>query len=71
MSVETRWKTRIVMIGGLLGTFIGLGAAYLLIQRAEREGGEITVSTSDGLKISLVVLGLLSRLNQIGEVKTE
>jgi hypothetical protein len=54
-----------LILGGVLGAFTGLSAAYLLVQRADREGSEPKVGTGEGIKLGLLVLGLL---RQVGEL---
>lgn len=65
-KVET-WKTKTLMIGTLLGAIIGLGGAYLLIQNAEKQGEKISVSPSEGLKLGLLLIGLLRQIAQLKE----
>jgi len=65
-KVET-WKKKTLIIGTLLGAIIGLGGAYLLIQNAEKQGEKITVSHSEGLKLGLLLIGLLRQIAQLKE----
>jgi len=66
-QVESGWKTRTLLIGTLVGALIGAGAAYLLVQNAARDEGQVKVSAGDGIKLGLLVLGLLRQVAQIGE----
>lgn len=52
------WQPAALVIGGVIGAAVGVAAAYLLIQRS---GGENPpkVSLSEGVKIGVLVLGLL------------
>ena len=61
------WKTKTLAIGAVLGALVGISAAYLLVQKAERENGKVNVPTGDGLKIGLTVLGLLRQVAQLGD----
>jgi putative aminopeptidase FrvX len=45
----------------------GVSAAYLLIQRAEKENGNLQIGTGEGIKLGLLVLGLLRQVAQLGE----
>jgi hypothetical protein len=65
MNEDSNWRVRTLIIGGLLGAFTGLGAAYLLVQKADREDQEPKVSTGEGIRLGLLVLGLL---RQVGEL---
>jgi hypothetical protein len=53
------WKTKTIAVGLGVGLIIGLAGAYIVIQRAEREGNLPMVTTGDGVKIGLGVLGVL------------
>ena len=61
------WKSKVLIVGGVLGLLTGLGAAYLLIQRAEREETEPKLSAGEGVKLGLLVFGLLRQVAQLGE----
>ncbi|MBE9478710.1 MAG: hypothetical protein IMY80_02000 [Chloroflexi bacterium] len=66
MTEDSNWKARTIIVGVLAGALTGLGAALVLIQRAEQEGEEVQMGTSDGLKVGIGVLGLLRQIGQIG-----
>jgi len=66
MTEDSNWKTRTLIVGVLAGALTGLGVAFVLIQRAEQEGGAVQLGTSDGLKLGMGVLGLLRQVGQIG-----
>ncbi len=66
MTEDSNWKTRTLIVGVLAGALTGLGVAFVLIQRAEQEGGVVQLGTSDGLKLGMGVLGLLRQVGQIG-----
>ena len=61
------WKTQALVVGALIGALVGVGGAYLLIQNAEKHGDRVDVSSSEGIKISLLVMGLLRQIDQLGE----
>lgn len=54
--------TRMVLIGGLIGAVTGMGLAYLLAQRAERQGGEVKLGAGESLRLGLLVLGMLRQV---------
>ncbi len=43
------WKNKTLLIGAIAGIAFGLAAAYVIIQRAERENTLPTVSPGDGV----------------------
>ena len=53
------WKPKVLIIGAALGALVGVGAAYLFAQQAEREGAKPSMSTGEGIRLGLLVLGLL------------
>ncbi len=67
MKTSQDWKTKTLLIGAAIGVLAGLGAAYLLVQRAEREGRQPELSAGEGIKLGLLVLGLLRQVAQLGE----
>jgi hypothetical protein len=60
-------QNRILLFGALIGATTGLVAAMLLQRRAEQTGTEITLSTGDGMKLGLMVMGLLRAVASLGE----
>ncbi len=67
MEDGTNSRNKILVLGGVIGGFIGVGAAYLLVQRAEREGTEIELSTGEGIRLGLLVLGMLRQVSRFGD----
>lgn len=67
--VESNWKAKALFVGALVGALVGLGSAYLLVQRAESQDGEMRMGTGEGIKLGLLVLGLLRQVSQLGEGK--
>jgi hypothetical protein len=64
-SEKTRkWKT--LTIGAVIGALAGIAAAYLLVKRAENEGGTPKLSAGEGVKLGALVLGLLRQVSQLG-----
>ena len=67
VTAESSWKIRTMIIGSVVGALVGAGAAYLLVQRTERESGSLRIGTGEGIKLGLLVLGLLRQVAQLGE----
>jgi hypothetical protein len=66
MKQDQSWKGRVILAGGLFGALFGLGMAYLLTQRAERQGGELKLGTGEGIRLGLLLLGLLKQVSELG-----
>lgn len=54
-------------VGSVLGALVGLAAAYLLWNNAEKSGGDIDISAGEGISLSLLVMGLLRQVAKLGE----
>lgn len=59
---ERHSNIRLLMIGGLVGGIIGVGIASLLSKRAERSGGRLDLSTGEGIRLGLLLLGMLRQV---------
>ncbi len=56
-----------LIIGAVVGALTGVGAAYLLLQRANRNADEVSVTTGEGLRLGLLILGLLRSIAALGD----
>lgn len=61
------WKVRVLLLGGLAGALTGLAAAYLLVRRAEDRGVEPRLQAGEGIRLGLLVLGLLRQVAALTE----
>ncbi len=67
IEVSTAWKNRTIVSGVLVGAAAGLIGAYLLTRRAEREERETPVTASEGIKLGLLIFGLLRTIASLGD----
>ncbi len=65
--MENKGKT--LFLGALIGAFTGLIAAMLLTRRAERDETSTAITTGDGMKIGVLVFGLLRAIASLGDDK--
>lgn len=65
--LDTSWKTKTLFIGAALGALTGLGAAYLLTRRAEQRGEQLAITSGQGLKIGMLLAGLLQQILRLGD----
>jgi hypothetical protein len=69
LSTETaQWRNKTLAAGVIIGALVGLGAAYLLVQKADREKGKLEVGTGGGIKLGLIVLSFLRQISQLGKL---
>jgi len=66
-STNGNWKMRILLLGGLAGAVTGLAAAYLLVRRAEERGVEPHLEAGEGIRLGLLLLGLLRQVSALTE----
>jgi gas vesicle protein len=62
-------KTRTILAGALIGAVTGLVAALLLTRRAERDERSTAITTGEGLKLGVLVFGLLRAIASLGDEK--
>ena len=62
-------KGRILITGALIGAFAGLIAALLLNRRAEKNESETALTAGEGLKLGMLVVGLLRAIASLGDEK--
>jgi len=63
MSVENQ-NVKILALGTLIGALVGLGAAYLLVQRLEEEGN-LQLSPKEGVKLGISVFSFFRQITQL------
>jgi hypothetical protein len=63
------WKPKVLMIGAVLGALVGAAAAYIYIQNTEEEAGPPHVSAGQGVRLGVLVFGLLRSIASLGEGK--
>ena len=54
--------SRILIVGAVIGALVGVGAAYLIANRVEETGQPVKVTTGEGIKLGLLVLGMLRQI---------
>jgi len=60
-------KSKTLLMGALIGAFTGLLAAMLLQRRAEKGDRETAITTGEGLKLGVLVFGLLRAITSLGD----
>ncbi len=60
-------KGRTLLIGALIGAVTGLVAASLLNRRAEKNERETAITTGEGIKLGVLIFGLLRAIASLGD----
>lgn len=60
-------NSRTILFGTLIGAVTGLVAAILLTRRAEKNERETALTSGEGLKLGVLVLGLLRAIASLGD----
>jgi LPS O-antigen subunit length determinant protein (WzzB/FepE family) len=66
-QTEDNWKVKILIAGTVLGALIGLGGAYLMVQRAETKDEKVNITVGKGVKLGLISFTLLRQIAQLEE----
>ena len=64
---DNSWKVRTVLVGGVLGALVGVGAAFLLTRRAEQKGTQLAITATKGVQLGVLLAGLLRSILSLGE----
>jgi ABC-type Mn2+/Zn2+ transport system permease subunit len=56
---SSNWKARAIVVGALVGALTGAAAAVLLVRRSEKHGESLNVSSGQGVRLGLLLMGLL------------
>ncbi len=66
VEIDTSWAGQVLAIGAAVGALTGLLGAYLLIQRAKRRAEPPNLNASEGIRLGLLVFGLLRQVALLG-----
>lgn len=65
-NLQKNWKRKVLVVGAVVGVCVGVAATYILIQNMDEEQqGKITAG--EGVKLGVLVLGLLKSIASLGE----
>lgn len=68
------WRTRALLVGGVVGALFGVVAARLYVnameQTADRESGQIQFNPAEVVGIGLAALGVLRQIATLHEPKS-
>ena len=60
-------NSRVILGGVILGAVTGLIAAMLINRRAEKNESETAITAGEGIKLGVLVFGLLRAISSLGD----
>ena len=69
--MESGWKGRVLLVGGVIGALTGLGAAYLIISKSQEHDEPPKIGAGDGLRLAVLLLGLVRQIGELGAGQEE
>ena len=69
---DSNWRMRAMLTGGLLGSLLGIGAAYLYVRAAEEssaDGMPKSLSTREAVKLGMALLAMVRKIAEMGNDK--
>ena len=66
-KTDNSWKLQTLVVGGVLGALVGVGAAFLMANRAEQKGTTLAITPGKGVQLGVMIAGLFRSLLSLGE----
>ncbi|MCX6053601.1 MAG: hypothetical protein NTZ74_01565 [Chloroflexi bacterium] len=67
MEQKSNWKLLVYILGGTAGLITGVAAAHILVRKQEQEQIDLKLSSGEGVKIGMGIVGLLKLISEIGK----
>ena len=69
--MDSGWKAKVLLMGGLVGALTGLGAAYVIISKSQNHDEPPKIGAGDGVRLGLLLLGLVRQIGELGAGQEE
>lgn len=66
VGFELDWRTKAMIVGGVVGALVGVGAAYLYVRNIEEAGEEPKLATRDAMTIGMSLVTLVRQIANMG-----
>jgi gas vesicle protein len=60
-------RNRLILLGAVIGAATGVAAALLIDRRASEESRTTAITSGEGLKLGILLFGLLRAIATLGE----
>lgn len=64
--MEDNWKSKIIVMGVVIGAIAGAVSAFMLIKKAENEHTTPKLTAGEGIQVGLGVLGVMRMIAGLG-----
>lgn len=61
------WVRNTLLLGGALGAITGVGLAYLMVRKAQSRDEYLKLTSGEGLRLGLLLMGLMRSVAELGE----
>jgi hypothetical protein len=65
-NVQIDWRARVIIASTIVGALTGLAAGMLLKRTAEESGEAPKITTGDGIKVVLAIIGVVRGVAALG-----
>lgn len=65
-DLELDWKMKAILVGGVVGALVGIGAVYLYIRNIEEAGESPRLATRDAMSIGVSLVSLIKQIANMG-----
>ena len=69
---ESGWRSRAMLAGGIIGSLVGVGAAYLYVRSSEEasaDGSPRKLKTGEAVRLGVALTAILRQIAELGGLK--
>jgi hypothetical protein len=64
---DISWQAKAMVVGGVVGALIGVGAAYLYVRNLEESGEPPRLQTKDAMTLGMTLVALVRQVASLGD----